>query len=264
MFEVKDLIPKGDNEELEGNGDVTPETREETNDGEPRSFSQEQLDDIIQKRLKKSNEKHLKELEEATKNSPTRKLVEKYANNSNMTVEQYLEYVSTQTELEKLKEQSEVEGIPAEYLLKLKKAQEKADRLDAMENDKANKSKLELEADAEYKRQVVELEGKHEEINVDVLITDKTFLKFLETTNSKTTLLQAYELFGELIGNDKKVAMDNKMSKQNRSIVAGRASGSAGNKTYGLNESQIELAGNAGMTLKEFSESLAKSVYNQK
>lgn len=106
------------------------ENAEPNTEGQPeKTFTQAELDSIIQKRLERERSR----IQQEFQSSPALSLIEQLARESNMSVNEYVEAVNRQQEMERVKELAEKSGISEEVAERLYRLEQRDQERSAQE-----------------------------------------------------------------------------------------------------------------------------------
>lgn len=166
----------------------------------------------------------------------------------------YKQQIKAQQELAELEEQAKATGKDPELLKEIKALKDEIAEIKGERQATKQAEESKKQADAAWNTQVKEFQEKHEDIDLEKLNENASFVKFLSRSNPKMTLTQVYEHYVEIINDTEKAALEKAKTNADRSTSSGKEKG-GGN--YGLTERQMQLAKDNGMTYKEYAESLS-------
>lgn len=229
---------------------------------ETKTFTQEDVDRIIGERLARVKAEKPADYDELKQIAETLEEFEAYkglsATDKKALLKQAAEETRQQTELRKLEQMAEEEGITPALAKKMKDLEDKLEKSNKFIEEITNKEKQAIEEqqtkaklDEAWKKQVNEMEEAHPNVDLKALEVNQKFLKFIK--GKGLPLKELYEDFVEFIGETEAETIISIKSKELRSTSSGKGSSSDGGG-YGLTDRQKNLAKTAGMTFKEYAE----------
>jgi hypothetical protein len=205
----------------------------EGEEGEVKTFTQEEVDRIVQERLarvkKETPEDYndLKEIEQVLEDfgyqgTPAEKKA---------AIKAYQQELKQQQELEKLQQMADNEGITPALAKKIKDLEDKLEKsTKVIEEITQEKQKLTAEQQAKIKaeeawqKQVAEMTESYPDVDLDELSKNQKFIKFIK--GKGLPLKELYEDFVEFVGETEAEAIIKVKSKEARSTSSGKGSNS--------------------------------------
>ncbi|MFC3797906.1 hypothetical protein [Cohnella sp. GCM10012308] len=241
----------------EGEGEGQDENGDGGQEQPVKTFTQEEVDRIVGERLSRAKKpedyEDLREINDHLKAfgySGTPAEVK-------AVLKQQAEEKRKAQELKDLEEEAEEKGASPELLADIKSVKEE---LKAIKKEKEDSEKAANEAKAReeaWNKQVTAFKEKHADVDIDQLGQNDRFVKFLSRANPALSLLEVYEDFLDLVGGAEAAAIAKIKSNNDRSTASGKGGGGDHTGgTYGLNDHQVKLAKQNGMSVKEYAELL--------
>lgn len=163
-----------------------------------------------------------------------------------------------QKEIEDLQEQAEQTGTSPEILAELKTLKAELSSLKDKEKEREEKKlqkqqeeETKTKQDEKVKAEIVELQEKYTEVDINVLAKDEDFIDFVANSSPNLTLVQKYEKYLKLITKAEGSAVNKIKSNIDRSTNNGKSKGIVG-ETHGLTARQQALAEENGLSYKEY------------
>lgn len=247
----------------EENTNTNPETTGNGNQAQnpEKTFTQAEIDKIIGERLARERDKYngyddLKELPDILKDFG----YEGTPAEIKAVLRQQANEAKAQRELEELQKEAAQTGSNPELLAEIKAL--KADLADLKKERAEKKSQEEAkQKDLEAAQaQIKAFNEEYSDIDVEKLLADPKFGKFVKRSAPNLTLIEIYEDYKELVGDTEAATIAKINSNKERSTGSGRGTGNNGG-TYGLNEEQIKTVDDWNranpkmkMTYKEFAD----------
>jgi hypothetical protein len=234
-------------------------TGTENNGAEPeKKFTQADIDHIVGERVAREREKYtgyddLKDLPAILKDFG----YEGTPAEIKAAVKVQADAYRAQKEIESLQTQAKATGTSPELLADIKTLKT---QLAALEKQKVEQDKVEAakqKAVESANQQIAEFGVKYPTMDVEKLLADPKFSRFVSRANPSLTLTDVYEDYLDLIGGAESSAAEKIKSNLERSTSSGREKGDASTGTYGLTSRQQDLAKENGMSNKQYADLLA-------
>ena len=234
--------------QLFGDGDQQPE----------KTFTQAELDQIIGERLAREKTKYsdyddakaiLDELKDYGYTGTPKEIRE--------AIKQQKEAAKKEQELRDLETEANQTGTTPEILSEIKELKKELAEIKAEKTAKQKELEAQKEAETENQKQMAEFAETYPDIDIsETYKSDGKFKKFWDKSNPKLTIKEVWEGYVELVGEAEAAAAKKIQSNVDRSTSSGRSKGDANAGSYGLSESQQQLAKENDMSYKEYAEFL--------
>jgi hypothetical protein len=240
-------------------------------DEEAKTFTQEDVDRIVQERIARVKKEVPEDYEDLKAIDEELKAFgyEGTAKERREAIKQQREAVAEQSrkqqELEELQRMEDEDELTPAQARKMKSLEDSVKKLTdsiqeiTSEKQKATEAqKAKAEADANWEKQVTEMNEAHPDIDLEELAKNTKFTKFIK--GKGLPLIELYEDFVEFVGETEAEAIIKVKSKDIRSTSSGKGNNSEGN-SYGLSAEEKALVEEhnkrypkAKMSYKEYSE----------
>ena len=156
-----------------------------------------------------------------------------------------------QRELTELQQEASETGVDPEILKEIKELKKDLADLKSERNAKLAEIETKKQIDENWNIQVKTFSEKYSDINLDELGKNTKFIKFIK--GKQLPLVELYEDFVDFIGESETDLLKNLKSKDLRSTTSGKG-GALDGGSYGLTDTQKELATDAGIPFKRYAE----------
>ncbi|CAI6073545.1 hypothetical protein [Cohnella sp. JJ-181] len=244
-------------------GDGEGEEHDDDGDGgqnQPgKTFTQEEVDRIVGERLARAKKpedyddlreigEHLKEFGYSGTPAEVKAVLKQQAEEKRKA-----------QELKDLEEEAEEKGASPELLADIKSLKDELKAIKKEKEDREQAAKDEKARQEAWNKQETEFKDKHPDVDLEKLGQNDRFVKFLSRANPTLSLLEVYEDFLDLVGGAEAAAIAKIKSNNDRSTASGKGGGGDHTGgTYGLNDHQVKLAKQNGMSVKEYAELLGQ------
>jgi hypothetical protein len=236
---------------------INDENIQEEDNGqqEVKTFTQEEVNLIVQERLKRESKKYadhedLSELANILDDFD-------YGNLSLKEKKELLKQQADEYKKSKIKQEADEKNIPEDILAEIKELKRITDSY--KEKEEKENIKLQEEAAAKEKLQndINEFYQKYPKIDLNSLATsDDKFKKFLNRRSNKgLSLIEVYEDFIDIYGNN---SSEEKAKINNQRGTLGGGNNVGASNFHGLTQAQRNLADEAGMTYERYAGILKK------
>ncbi|MFD2330081.1 hypothetical protein ACFSR7_12585 [Cohnella sp. GCM10020058] len=162
-------------------------------------------------------------------------------------------------ELKDLEDEADEKGASPELLAEIKALKADLNGIKKEKEEREQAASAEKAREEAWNKQVTAFKEKHADVDIDQLGQNDRFVKFLSRANPSLSLLEVYEDFLDLVGGAEAAAIAKIKSNNDRSTASGKGGGGDHTGgTYGLNDHQVKLAKQNGMSVKEYAELLGQ------
>jgi len=237
---------------------MADEIIDEVVEEQEKTFTQADLDRIVQDRVARENKKfedlnnELQEFDSILTDFDYSGMSLK--EKKEMLRQQAAEY-KRQKETQELNSKAENLQTSPEILQAIEELKSKVDKYEReAENNAAEQRRLK-EAQEKSTAMINEFTTKYPEINIEELVVHPKFSKFFNASNANLTFTEAYEIYAELFG-EVETKTKGESNKQ-RSTASGKQAGNVG-RSFGLTDHQRKLADQNNISYERYAELLPK------